>query len=63
MAAKKFGTAGGTLSALTIADGGGDETGPAYKDLSLTYSQPTDFLFFTGPNVSVTRTKRVYLSV
>jgi Flp pilus assembly protein TadG len=63
MAAKKFGTASGTLGELQIANGGGDATGPAYKDLSLTYSQPTDFLFFNGPNVSITRTKRVYLSV
>ena len=63
MAAKKFGTKSGTLSALGIANGGGDGTGPAYKDLSLTYTQPTDFLFFNGPNVSITRTKRVYLSV
>jgi Flp pilus assembly protein TadG len=61
MAAKKFGTQSGTLSALAIADGGT----PAipYKDLSLTYTQPTDFLFFNGPNVSITRTKRVYLAV
>jgi Flp pilus assembly protein TadG len=63
MAAKKFGTSHGTLGALQIANGGGDATGPAYKDLSLTYTQPTDFLFFDGPNVSLTRTKRVYLAV
>ena len=63
MAAKKFGTKNGTLSALSITPGGGDATGPAYKDLSLTYSQGTNFLFFRGPNVSLTRTKRVYLSV
>ncbi|HET7708055.1 MAG TPA: TadE/TadG family type IV pilus assembly protein [Sphingomicrobium sp.] len=61
MAAKKFGTQSGTLSPLGIANGGT----PAipYKDLSLTYTQPTDFLFFNGPNVSLTRTKRVYLAV
>jgi Flp pilus assembly protein TadG len=59
---RKFGTGGGTLSTLAIANGGGGALGPAYKDLSLTYSQPTDFLLFSGPNVSVTRSKRVYLS-
>jgi hypothetical protein len=61
MTAKKFGTKSGTLGALVIVDGGT----PAipYKDLSLTYTQPTDFLFFNGPNVSLTRTKRVYLAV
>ena len=62
VASKKFGTGGGTLSALSISDGGGGALGDPYKDLSLTYSQPTDFLFFNGPNVSITRTKRVYLS-
>lgn len=62
MANKKFGTSGGTLGALQVTDGGGGASGPAYKDLSLTYSQPTDFLFFAGPTVNVTRTKRVYLA-
>ncbi len=63
VAAKKFGTTGGTLGALQITNGGGGAAGPAYKDLSLTFSRPTDFLLFSGPNVSLTRTKRVYLSV
>ena len=61
MTAKKFGTKGGTLGALIITDGGTPAV--PYKDLSLTYTQPTDFLFFNGPNVSLTRTKRVYLAV
>ena len=61
MAAKKFGTASGTLGQLQVADGGGGGS-PAYKDLSLTYSQPTDFLLFAGPQVTLTRTKRVYLA-
>ena len=61
MSAKKFGTNSGTLGALVITDGGTPAV--PYKDLSLTYTQPTDFLFFNGPNVSLTRTKRVYLAV
>lgn len=61
MTAKKFGTKSGTLGALVITDGGTPAV--PYKDLSLTYSQPTDFIFFDGPNVSLTRTKRVYLAV
>ena len=36
--------------------------GDRYKDLTLTYSQPTKFIFFTGPTVTITRSKRVYLS-
>lgn len=62
MGEKKFGTAGGTLSQLQVTNGGGGAAGAAYKDLSLTYSQPTDFIFFAGPNVSLTRTKRVYIA-
>ena len=61
MTAKKFGTKSGTLGALVITNGGTPAV--PYKDLSLTYSQPTDFIFFDGPNVSLTRTKRVYLAV
>ena len=33
-----------------------------YKDLRVSYSVTPDFLFFTGPQVNFTRTKRVYLS-
>jgi Flp pilus assembly protein TadG len=56
--AKKFGTSRGTLStpAITTDAAGG------YKTISLTYSQPTDFLFFDGPTVTLTRSKRVYVA-
>lgn len=58
MAAKNFGTSsnGGTLSPLGISTSGNTKT------LTLTYSQPTDFLLFNGPNVSITRSKKVYLA-
>ena len=56
-----YGTTRGTLGALIITDGPGG-VGGAYKDLSLTYTQQTDFLFFQGPNVTITRTKRVFLA-
>ena len=58
MTAKKFGTSnnGGTLSALAISTSGNTKT------MTLTYSQPTDFLLFNGPNVSITRSKKVYLA-
>ncbi len=61
VASKKFGTANGTLGALQIADGNSGGSGTTYKDLSLTYSQPINFLLFPGPTVTLTRTKRVYL--
>lgn len=56
--AKKFGTDIGTLSAPTIVTNAAER----YKEISLTYSQPTDFLFFEGPTVNITRSKRVYLA-
>lgn len=54
----KFGTANGTLRPPTITT---DSTN-GYKTISLTYSQPTNFLFFQGPTVTITRSKRVYLA-
>ena len=54
----KFGTAHGTWSTPTITT---DASG--YKVITVSYSQPTDFLFFAGPTVTLTKTKRVYLSV
>ena len=58
MAAKKFGVTGngGVLSALSISTDGNTKT------LSLTYSQQTNFLLFRGPNVSLTKSKKVYLA-
>jgi Flp pilus assembly protein TadG len=57
-----YGTSHGSLQALSITNGPGATSGNNYKVLSLTYSQPTDFVFFNGPTVTITRTKRVYLS-
>jgi Flp pilus assembly protein TadG len=60
--AKVYGTSNGTLGALVITAGPSQTSGNNYKTLSLTYSQPTNFVLFTGPTVSITRSKRVYLS-
>lgn len=54
----KFGVAHGTWSTPTIIT---DASG--YKVITVSYSQPTDFLFFQGPTVTLTKSKRVYLSV
>jgi Flp pilus assembly protein TadG len=32
------------------------------KDLSVTFSMPMNFLFFTGPNINLTQSKRVYMA-
>lgn len=36
--------------------------GANYKDLSVTFSMPTSFVFFQGPDVNITRSKRVYVA-
>lgn len=67
--AKTFGTYNGTLSALSISNYKSDGTAATtvaetkYKVLSLTYTQPANFLFLTLPNMTLTRTKRVYVGV
>jgi Flp pilus assembly pilin Flp len=53
---KVFGTGLGTF---TVAD---PVTGTGYKDLSVTFTMPMDFLFFQGPSINLTQTKRVYLA-
>ena len=57
-----YGTGNGTLGALAVTPGPNATPGNNYKDLSLTYSQPTKFIFINGPTVTITRTKRVYLA-
>ena len=54
----KFGLNNGTWGTPTIQT----DTTANTKLITVTYSQPTDFLFFQGPTVSLTRSKLVYLS-
>ena len=55
-----FGIGPGTF---TVADPVSGISGTAkYYDLSVTYSQPTDLLLFAGPTMSLTRSKRVWIS-
>jgi Flp pilus assembly protein TadG len=54
-----FGTRVGTFSTPTVTDG---PSGSKYKDLSVTFTMPMNFLFFQAPNVNMTRTKRVYVA-
>jgi Flp pilus assembly protein TadG len=62
MTSKKFGTYNGTLGALQIVDHTNAAGDVDYKTLTLTYNQPTNFLFATGPTVALSKSKRVYLS-
>lgn len=54
----KFGLDQGTWGTPTIET----DTVAQTKLITVTYSQPTDFLFFKGPTVSLTRSKLVYVS-
>lgn len=54
-----FGTDIGTFGTPTVQDG---PSGTNYKDLGVTFTMPMDFLLFQGPNVSLSRTKRVYVA-
>ncbi len=56
---KVFGTKVGTFSAPTMTDG---PSGEQYKDLSVTFTMTPNFLFFTGPPINLTETKRVYVA-
>ena len=54
MTTKLFGKGDG---AFTVAD---PVTGTGYKDLSITYTKKMNFIFFNGPTVTLTRSKRAY---
>ena len=49
-----FGVGVGDFDDPTVTDGTG------YKDLSVTFSMETNFLFFEGPEINITQTKRAY---
>jgi hypothetical protein len=55
MNAAVFGTKPGTFTIPTPT------TTNRVMTLTVNYSQPMNFLFFAGPTVNLTRTKKVYL--
>jgi Flp pilus assembly protein TadG len=54
--AKLFGPAGGTYNVQTPSSAG------AYKTLTITYTRNMNFLLFTGPAITLTRSKQVYIA-
>lgn len=52
--AKLFGPAGGSFNVQTPT------TSTGYKTLTITYTRTMNFLFFTGPTITLTRSKQVY---
>lgn len=57
MNAKLFGQNDGTF---TVSD---PVSGTGYKTLQISYTRTMNFLFFAGPTVTVTRSKKVYTTV
>jgi Flp pilus assembly protein TadG len=51
---------GNGFGAFTVADPVSDTTN-GYKTLTVDFATPMDFLFFPGPTVTVSRSKRVYM--
>ncbi|HVM37748.1 MAG TPA: TadE/TadG family type IV pilus assembly protein [Sphingomicrobium sp.] len=61
--AKTFGTYNGKLDPLVIENFNDAAGVTKYKEFTLVYAQKLDVLFMSGPTVTLTRKKRVYLSV
>jgi Flp pilus assembly protein TadG len=54
-----FGTKIGTYSEPTVTNG---PTGEKYKTLTVTFTMTPNYLFFNGPPITITETKRVYVA-
>ena len=54
-----FGTKVGTFTPPSVTNG---PAGSNYRDLSVTFVMTPDYLFFTGPQINITETKRVYVA-
>lgn len=52
-----WGTNNGTFAVPTPVSGAG------FKTLTVTYTAPTNFLFMSGPTVTLSQTKKVYIAV
>lgn len=60
ISASVYGIGPGTFGTPTVTKA---TSGSAnYYDLTVTYSQTTDMLFFQGPTVNLTRSKRVWVA-
>jgi Flp pilus assembly pilin Flp len=61
ISSKVFGTGVGTFSDPSVTTPVSTDC-TSCRQLSVTFSMPTDFLLFRGPTISLTRTKRVYVA-
>lgn len=60
MNAAVYGIGPGEFNVVEAVPGTAD--GSDYLDLEVTYTQPTDLLILPGPTISVSRSKRVWVS-
>ena len=58
---KLFGTPGGVFNVQDPAPP--PTSADHYKTLTITYTRTMNFLFFTGPTITLTRSKRAYTTV
>ena len=56
---KLFGTRNGTFDAVAVNS---TNASSGYKTITVTYHQTMHFAFFTGPTITLTRSKKVYLA-
>lgn len=59
----KFGVANGTWGTPVIDNTNAAPANGGYKVITVTYTQPTDFLMFPGPTVTLSDSKKIYLSI
>lgn len=65
MSDKLFGTANGSFTSYVVTGTGGTPCNTTattgFKTLRVTYSMPVNFLFFSAPNLTMSRCKTVYI--
>jgi Flp pilus assembly pilin Flp len=55
-----YGIGPGTFDTPTVVEGASGTS--SYYDLTVRYRQPTNLLLFAGPNIDVSRSKRVWIA-
>jgi Flp pilus assembly protein TadG len=58
MSSYRFGVQSAKLTGPTLTHG--TDSGADYVDITMSYAVPLNFIFFTGPSVTLTATQRAY---
>ena len=56
VSSQQWGTHNGRMQTPTVTQ----DTTNEYFEIDIVYVQPTDFIFFKGPDVTIRKSKRVY---